>query len=121
MPIAVCEDTYFMITSGLTSSFIILHHITLWPIVVKGRWQHRRERVPCVLGGVCLSVCRRLHLVSGAVTRLSVPACAKCSQLAETKLLVSLDKLLPSPGQTGNKPRGLAGYWLGYCNHEEER
>lgn len=48
-----------------------------------------------------------------------MPSCAKCSQLAGTKQLVSLDKLPPAPGQTGNKPWGLAGNWL--CGQWEER
>ena len=53
-----------------------------------------------------ICVCRRPQSVSGGVTRRGMPSCAKRSQLAATKQLVSLDKLPPAPGQTGNKTQG---------------
>ncbi len=118
----ICTHTHthahtdFIITSG---SFIILHHITSWPIVVEGRWQHWRS-VCCVYlcPSTCL-VCRCPCLVSGGVTWPGVPSCAKRSQLAATKQLVSPDKLPPAPGQTGNKPLSPGGSLL--RGQQEER
>lgn len=103
-------DTHtYALTYSLASSFIILHHIILWPIA-QDRWQHCHECVhTCVLARAHMLVCvSPVWLGLWGITQLWMPACANCSQLAVTKQLVSLDMSPPVPGQTGRKPWGQA-------------